>query len=89
MRRIRNIFIRFEAILSENRSYSLQISHVSVYSQTPFIRIIRFKIFAQICIQIFSVADPGLGTFLTPGSGMGESQHQDPGSGMNNPDHIF
>ncbi len=32
--------------------------------------------------------DPGLGTFLTPGSGMGESQHQDPGSGMNNPDHI-
>jgi hypothetical protein len=36
-----------------------------------------------------SVADPGLGTFLTPGSGMGESQHQDPGSGMNNPDHIF
>jgi hypothetical protein len=33
--------------------------------------------------------DPGLGTFLTPGSGMEESQHQDPGSGMNNPDHIF
>jgi hypothetical protein len=40
--------------------------------------------------------DPGLGTFLTPGSGirdprseMGESQHPDPGSGMNNPDHIF
>ncbi len=24
-----------------------------------------------------------------PGSWMGESQHQDPGSGMNNPDHIF
>jgi hypothetical protein len=39
----------------------------------------------------FSVAnpDPGLGTFLTPGSGMGESQHPDPGSGMNNPDIIF
>jgi hypothetical protein len=40
--------------------------------------------------------DPGLGAFLTPGSGirdpgswMGESQHPDPGSGMNNPDHIF
>ncbi len=31
----------------------------------------------------------GLGAFLTPGSGMGESQHPDPGSGMNNPDHIF
>jgi hypothetical protein len=26
---------------------------------------------------------------LTPGSGMGESEHPDPGSGMNNPDHIF
>ena len=23
--------------------------------------------------------DPGLGAFLTPGSGMGESQHPDPG----------
>jgi hypothetical protein len=30
-----------------------------------------------------------LGAFLTPGSGMGESQHPDPGSGMNNPDHIL
>ncbi len=30
-----------------------------------------------------------MGAFLTPGSGMGESQHPDPGSGMNNPDHIF
>jgi hypothetical protein len=40
---------------------------------------------------ITSVADPdtGLGAFLTPGSGMGESQHPDPGSRMNNPDHIF
>jgi len=40
-----------------------------------------------------SVADPdpgsGIGCFLTPGSGMGESEHPDPGSGMNNPDHIF
>ncbi len=35
------------------------------------------------------IRDPGLGAFLTPGSGMGESQHPDPGSGMNNPDHIF
>ena len=33
--------------------------------------------------------DPGFGTFLTPGSGMEESQHQDPGSGTNNPDHSF
>ncbi len=32
------------------------------------------------------IRDPGLGTFLTPGSGMGESQHQDPGSGINIPD---
>ncbi len=40
---------------------------------------------------IGSVADPypGLGAFLTPGSGMGESQHPDPGSGMNNPETIF
>ncbi len=35
------------------------------------------------------IRDPGLGAFLTPGSGMGESHHPDPGSGMNNPDHIF
>jgi hypothetical protein len=35
------------------------------------------------------IRDPGLGAFLTPGSGMGESQHPDPGSGINNPDHIF
>jgi hypothetical protein len=33
--------------------------------------------------------DPGSGVFLTPGSGMGKSQHPDPGSGMDNPDHIF
>jgi hypothetical protein len=26
-----------------------------------------------------SVADPGLDAFLTPGSGIGESQHPDPG----------
>jgi hypothetical protein len=37
-----------------------------------------------------SVADlnPGFGAFLTPGSGMCKSQDPDPGSGMNNPDHI-
>ncbi len=35
------------------------------------------------------IRDPGLGAFLTLGSGMGESQHPDPGSGMNNPDNIF
>ena len=42
-------------------------------------------------LLVSSVADPnqGLGAFLTPGSGMGESQHPDPGSGMNNSDHIF
>jgi hypothetical protein len=47
--------------------------------------------FVQKAMVLGSVADPdpGLGAFLTPGSGMGESQHQDPGSGMNNPDHIF
>ena len=43
-------------------------------------------------VQI-SVADPdpGLGTILTPGSGIrdGRNQHPDPGSGTNNPDHIF
>jgi hypothetical protein len=42
------------------------------------------------------IRDPGsgIGCLFDPwirdsGSGMGESQHQDPGSGMNNPDHIF
>jgi hypothetical protein len=39
--------------------------------------------------KYIAVSDPGLGAFLTPGSGMGESQHPDPGSGMNNPDHIL
>jgi hypothetical protein len=33
-----------------------------------------------------SVAVPGSGALLTSGSGMGKNQ--DPGSGMNNPDHI-
>jgi hypothetical protein len=40
------------------------------------------------------LADPGSSAFLTPGSGIldpgwVESHHPDPGSGMNNPDHIF
>ncbi len=40
------------------------------------------------------IQDPGLGAFLTPGSGIPdpewvESQHPDPESGLNNPDHIF
>jgi hypothetical protein len=34
----------------------------------------------------YSVADPGSGAFLTPGSGMGKKSRS--GSGMNNPDHI-
>jgi hypothetical protein len=34
-----------------------------------------------------SVADPGSGAFLTPGSGMGRKSAS--GSGMNNTDHIF
>ncbi len=51
VRRIRNFFIRFEANLSEYGSYSLHT--VFAYSQTPFIPIIRFKIFAKIRIQIF------------------------------------
>jgi hypothetical protein len=33
-----------------------------------------------------SVADPGSGAFLTPGSGMGKKSGS--GSGMNNPGHI-
>jgi hypothetical protein len=28
---------------------------------------------------VLRIRDPGLGAFLTPGSGMGESQHPDPG----------
>ncbi len=32
--------------------------------------------------------DPGSSAFFTPGSGMGKSQDPDPGSGMNNPNHI-
>ncbi len=45
--------------------------------------------FLNFCLYHAALRDPGLGAFLTPGSGMGESQYPDPGSGMNNPDHIF
>jgi hypothetical protein len=34
-----------------------------------------------------SVADPGSGAFMTPGSGIGKKS-ESPGSGINNPDHI-
>jgi hypothetical protein len=39
--------------------------------------------FANAVLRI-RIRDPGLGAFLTPGSGigMGESQHLDPGSGI-------
>jgi hypothetical protein len=40
-------------------------------------------------IAVLRIRDPGMSAFLTPGCGMGESQHPDPGSGMNNPDDIF
>ncbi len=40
-----------------------------------------------------SVADPdpgsGIGCLFDSGIRDGRSQHPDPGSGMNNPDHIF
>ncbi len=36
----------------------------------------------QCCGSGSGIRDPGLGASLTPGSGMGESQHQDPGSGI-------
>jgi hypothetical protein len=41
--------------------------------------------------EISSVADPGFGAFLTPGSGILDLEwvnKQDSGSGMNIPDHI-
>ncbi len=31
---------------------------------------------------VLRIRDPGLGAFLTPGSGMGESQHPDPKAGI-------
>jgi hypothetical protein len=47
-------------------------------------------------ITLLRIRDPGLGTFLTPGSGIRDPgwkkvsiRIQDPGSVMNNPDHIF
>jgi hypothetical protein len=33
--------------------------------------------------------DPGLGAFLTTGSGIRDGRNSASGSGMNNPDHIF
>jgi hypothetical protein len=42
------------------------------------------------------IRDPGLGAFLTPGSGIRDPgwekvsiRIRDPGFGMNNPDHVF
>jgi hypothetical protein len=53
--RVRHIcnffFIYFKANLSKCGSYS----HVLAYSQTPFIHIIRFKIFTKIHIQILDL----------------------------------
>jgi hypothetical protein len=42
-------------------------------------------------VGFFSVADtdPGLGAFLTPGSGIRDGRKSASGSGMNNPGHIF
>jgi hypothetical protein len=37
---------------------------------------------------IASVADPGFGAFLTPGSGSGMGKKSRSGSGMNIQDHI-
>jgi hypothetical protein len=35
-----------------------------------------------------SIAEPGSGVFLTPGSGIGMGKKSRSGSGMNIPDHI-
>jgi hypothetical protein len=50
----------------------------------------------QCCRTGSGIRDPGLGAFLTPGSGIRDPgwekvsiRIRDPGSGMNNPDHIF
>jgi hypothetical protein len=48
-----------------------------------------FIFYLQSAVLRIRMRDLGLGAFLTPGSGMGESQHPDPGSGMNIPDHIL
>jgi hypothetical protein len=38
---------------------------------------------------VLRIRDPGLGAFLTPGSGIRYGRVSGSGSGMNNPDHIF
>jgi hypothetical protein len=55
VRRIRNFFYLLRRGTKRLWILFASYSHVSVYSQTPFIRIIRFKIFAQIRIQIFNL----------------------------------
>jgi hypothetical protein len=40
-------------------------------------------------ITVLRIRDPVPFWPLDPGSGMGRGQHPDPGSGMNNLDHIF
>ncbi len=49
---------------------------------------VHFHNFSNIKCSVADL-DSGSGAFFTPGSGMGESHHPDPGSVMNNPDHIF
>jgi hypothetical protein len=41
------------------------------------------------CSNSLADPDPGLGAFLTPGSGILDGRKSASGSGMNNPDHIF
>ena len=41
------------------------------------------------CSNSVADPDPGLGAFLTPGSGILDGRKSASGSGMNNPDHIF
>jgi len=38
--------------------------------------------------DLVSVADPGSGALLTPGSGRGKNLDPDPESGINTPDHF-
>ena len=64
-------------------------------SATLFIKyLVHFSLWMSV-LRI-RIRDPGLGAFLTPGSGIRDPGWEkvsigirDPGSGMNNPDHIF
>jgi hypothetical protein len=59
------------------------------YFGTAFILYGNIKTMTNLLQNVGSGSRMSQSVLGIPGSGMGESQHPDSGSGMNNPNHIF